>query len=85
VCLYTDKLYKPQQPCTSLTHISNLKYCDGQQQICSLNYHNGNTITHSDVNDEVRMRIESDDKHTIIQQSLLDAIRKLSTSVVKLP
>jgi hypothetical protein len=84
VCLYTVTLYRPQQPCTSLTHINNLKYCDGQQHTCSLNSHIGNTITHNDVNDEVRVLIESDDNHNISQQSLLGATRNFSTSIVKL-
>jgi hypothetical protein len=45
------------------------------------NSHIEHTINHNDINEDVILRIEDDSNHTIIQQSVRDAIRNFNISI----
>jgi hypothetical protein len=81
VCLYNVKLYRKTKHCKSLLHLNNLKYCDEQTQICILNSHFENNIDHNAIDAEVKLLIDEDIKNSLIQQSLLDAIRNFNIKI----
>jgi hypothetical protein len=94
VCLYNVKLCRRTKHCKSLLHLNNLKYCDEpkqslalsskddeQKQICVLNSHLENNKLHNNIDAEVKLLVDEDIKNNIIQQSLLDAIRKLNMKI----
>ena len=54
VCLYTVKFYRKNKHCNYVLHLTNLKYCDEQKQICSLNSRIEHNILHNDIDEEVK-------------------------------
>ena len=71
-------LYIKSKNFKSVLHLNNLKYCDAQAQICSLNSRLEHNINHNAITGEVQTLVDEDINHNLIQQSLLDAIRCLN-------
>ena len=57
-----------------MLHLNNLEY-SAEQQICRFNCHLEHHISQSAIDEEVKLLIEADIKHDLMQQSLLDDIR----------
>ena len=75
LCVSIVLKYIEHTHCKSVVHLTNLKYCDEQQQTCSLNSRLENHINHNDIDEQVKELIEHDVKHNLVQQSVIDAIR----------
>ena len=74
LCVFIVLKYIEHTHCKSVVHLTNLKYCDEQQQTCSLNSRLEHTIDRNDIDEEVQL-FDEDIKNNLSQQSLIDAIR----------
>ena len=67
--------------CTSVVHLHNLKYCDAQNQICTLTSHLETNINHNDIDEEVEQLVDEDIINNLIQQYLLNDIRNFNVKI----